>query len=80
MIEFEQANIIKAPGCPHYITRAFYDARYMVVGPDNAGRISCVRCTVYGPPKLYGEPNKPGRKPVPRVTVSQATWLERRAA
>lgn len=76
----DEADIIKAPSCPHYITRAFYDARYMVVGPDAAGRICCARCTVYGPPRLYGEPNAPGRKPVPRVSVKNPTRLERRAA
>lgn len=79
MTEFEQANIIKAPSCPHYIPRAFYDTMFLALGESAAGTIRCEKCMVR-PVVIYGQFEKPGPKKKPRVTVDRATWLQRRAS
>lgn len=80
MIEFEQANIIRAPGCPHWMPRDAYDSLFLVYGDSN--EIKCERCYVK-PVVVYGQFEKSG--PVsnrPRTTLDPAGkgYLRRRAA
>lgn len=79
MTEFEQADIIKAPSCPHYMPRPAYDALCLVVGPGAEGTIRCERCYEQ-PVRRYGAFEQSGPRPKPRVTVAKSTWLERQAA
>lgn len=81
MIDFEKANIIKAPGCPHYMPRDAYDTLFLALDGAVAS-IKCERC--YEKPVLvFGQFEKSG--PVsnrPRTTKDPAGkgYLKRRAA
>lgn len=81
MIDFGQANIIKAPGCPHYVTRRHFARRIVVLGRGRIGEVTCESC-VTRPVMVYGQCGKPG--PVgnrPRTTKDPAGkgYLKRRA-
>ena len=50
MIEFENADVVRVPGCPHYVTSTYYAQMVAMFGESAAGTVRCEGCLVNGRP------------------------------
>lgn len=81
----QEAAIVKAPGCPHYVLRSAYEAWHANVGTSEPMR--CAGCLVFGRPgesggpvKVFGQFGKSGPTSRVRTTKDPAGkgYLKRR--